>query len=445
MTQTVSTNAIYQAVWRWHFYAGLVVLPVLMLMALTGGIYLFRGEIGDLTHRTIIFVEQRASTTSPDAWAAAALKAVPGRIAQVSVPADPDRSARLLIETPGGERRSVYVDPHDARVLGDLPEAGAMDLVKRLHSLDIAGPVANLFVEVVAGWAIVMVATGIFLWWPRGQSGGVVTVRGSPKRRLFWRDAHAVTGAFTGLIIVFLAATGMPWSAVWGAQVRKMTTEAGWGRPAAPGGAASHGHEDHAGHDAPAVPWALQATTIPAKDAAPLPLGVVIAHAEDLGLRRPFTLTIPAESGRAWSASHTSDKVEGMRTLFLDGATGQALADIGYDRFGPAAKTIEWGIAVHQGQQFGLINKLIMLAGCIGIWLLGLSSFVMWWKRKPKGRLAAPPPPTDKKAYWGLALIVLPLGILYPLVGASLVLVLSLDLLVRKALPPRRAASEGSR
>ena len=35
----------YNAVWRWHFYAGLLVLPFLMLLALTGGLYLFKAEI----------------------------------------------------------------------------------------------------------------------------------------------------------------------------------------------------------------------------------------------------------------------------------------------------------------------------------------------------------------------------------------------------------------
>ena len=66
------------------------------------------------------------------------------------------------------------------------------------------------------------------------EVGGVVTVRSQPAKRLFWRDLHAVTGIFAGGVIVFLAVTGMPWSAFWGKEVRQITTQAGWGRPKPP-------------------------------------------------------------------------------------------------------------------------------------------------------------------------------------------------------------------
>lgn len=426
-----AAGGLYRAFWRWHFYAGLLIMPVLMLMALTGGLYLYRANIDDLIYRPLMFVEARSEQASPDAWARAALAAVPGRLTQVQTPAADGRSARLVIDTPQGERRAVYVDPHDARVMGDIPDGGVMATVKSVHSLSLAGPIPNLLIEVVAGWAIVMVATGLVLWWPRGASGGVVTVRGAPSKRLFWRDLHAVTGLFAGGVIVFLAVTGMPWSAVWGAQARKIVAENGWGRPPVPTNGPAEA-EDHSAHGGPPpVPWSLQDKAMPAAHAAPLPLAAVMSHVDTLGLPRPYTVSIPAEPGSAWSASHMPDKVEASRTLYLDAATGQALADIRYGQSGPGAKAIEWGIAVHQGQQFGPLNKLVMLAGCIAVWLMGISALTMWWKRRPKGRLGAPERPVDKRVYWPLAAVVLPLAVFYPLVGASLAVVLAGDLLVR--------------
>lgn len=35
----------YQWIWRWHFYAGVVFAPFLLVLAITGGIYLFKAEI----------------------------------------------------------------------------------------------------------------------------------------------------------------------------------------------------------------------------------------------------------------------------------------------------------------------------------------------------------------------------------------------------------------
>lgn len=439
---TSAANGVYQAFWRWHFYAGLIVMPVLMLMALTGGLYLFKDEIEGAVRRPLVTVEAQSGLLPAQAWADAAIAAYPGRVSALVSPEDSRHSAQVTVDLPAGVSRTVYVNPHTGHVLGAIDNGGFMQVVKRLHSLDLAGPIANLMIEVVAGWAIVMVATGVFLWWPRGATGGVVSVRGQPRHRLFWRDLHAVVGVFAGVVIVFLAATGMPWSAFWGKEVRKFTTEAGLGRPPAP----SAGGE-HAGHGAPAqtLPWALEDKSMadmPGMDhTRPLTLNSAVAAADATGLPRPYVISIPAKSGQAWTASYLPAKAEDMRTLYLSPATGSVLDDVGYARFGPAAKAIEWGIAVHQGKQFGLVNKVVMLAGCIAIWLLGISALVMWWKRRPKGTLAAPPRPSSRRAYAGLAAIVVPLGVLYPLVGASLIVVLGFDMALRRIHALRAPAS----
>jgi uncharacterized iron-regulated membrane protein len=440
---------IYRAFWRWHFYAGLLVLPILMLMALTGGLYLFKDDMTALIHRPLVVVADRSAATLPSRWIASAEAGTGAEASQVLAPARGDRSVQVTVgET--GQQKTAYIDPHDGAFLGQTEPGGAMGLVKRLHSLDIAGPVFNGLVEIVAGWAIVLVATGVFLWWPRGQAGGVVTVRASPTKRLFWRDLHAVTGAFAGMVIVFLAVTGMPWSIVWGKAVRQLTTEAAWGRPRAPVA------EQH--HAAPAkregVPWALQTRTPPASTSmAAMPgmtaeahakmmaasaLGIddILARAHGAGLSGDLSVVLPKLPGQTWTVSSMPDQVERTRTLYIDGHDGHVLADIGYRQFGPAAKAIEWGIAVHQGQQFGLANKLVMLAGCVAIWLLGVSALVMWWKRRPRGRLAAPARPAHRGAYAGLLAVVLPLAVFYPLVGASLIAALVVDLALRALAKP---------
>ena len=56
---------VYRAFWRWHFYAGLLILPMLMLMALTGALYLFKGEIEGVVYRSLQVVDIRPAATSP--------------------------------------------------------------------------------------------------------------------------------------------------------------------------------------------------------------------------------------------------------------------------------------------------------------------------------------------------------------------------------------------
>ena len=37
--------AIYRTIWRWHFYAGLFVVPMVLILSLTGAAYLFKPQI----------------------------------------------------------------------------------------------------------------------------------------------------------------------------------------------------------------------------------------------------------------------------------------------------------------------------------------------------------------------------------------------------------------
>ena len=49
-------SSLYRTVWRWHFYAGLLVLPFLILLAVTGGLYLFKDEINGVIYRAYLTV-----------------------------------------------------------------------------------------------------------------------------------------------------------------------------------------------------------------------------------------------------------------------------------------------------------------------------------------------------------------------------------------------------
>lgn len=437
-------SGTYRAVWRWHFYAGILVLPLLCLMALTGGIYLFKDGIDAAVYRPISHVEARGPTVSPDRWVAAAQAGTGGTVSSVRLPGRADEAVRLNVNLPDGSQRTVFVDPHDSQLVGVTPFGGVMETIKQLHSLSLIGPWANYLVEIVAGWAIILFATGVFLWWPRKREGGVVTIKTTdPRRRPFWRDLHAVTGLYAGAIIAFLAVTGMPWSAFWGAQYANVVRESGIGRPKAPPAASPWAHAAH--KDAPVgVGWTMEGAVMPSHHASPEKprLSTVIATADAQGLARPYSVSIPSDPALAFTAARENRRVEDARSLYIDGVTGRVQADIRYDQFGVGAKAFEWGIAVHQGTQYGRISQLLMLGGCIAVWLLAISGIVMWWKRRPPnrsiGRIGAPEAPPGLRVRAAVLGIVLPLGILYPLTGLSL---LAAVLIERTILALRRRSN----
>jgi uncharacterized iron-regulated membrane protein len=452
---------LYRIVWRWHFYAGLVCLPVLVLLALTGALYLFRDEINDAVFRDWRFVRQPAAQALPLSESVGrALQQVPGDLKEVGLPSEPGRSLRLLVQPASGEPRVVYVEPSNGAVLGSIDKAWQWEsIAQRLHSLELLGRWANIAVELVAGWVIVLIATGTYLWWPRGRRGGVLSVRGLPRQRLWWRDLHAVSGATVGVVVLFLAVTGMPWSAVWGKQFGALTKSLGLGLPvhvwdAVPPstlpmsaqGAVSWTMETaqvpastvpgpdgaHAGHAGHGEGVATTAPSAAAGAADPIGLDRAQAVFAEAGLTGGYTLRLPWGPTGAYSALAFPARVQAQRVIHIDQYSGRVLVDVGYADYGAVAKVTEWGIAVHMGKQYGLVNQLLMLAGCMALLLLAASSVVMWWKRRPPGTLAAPPRRDADRVALGAVVIAMVLGVLFPPLGASMLFFAALGALLRR-------------
>ena len=75
-----------------------------------------------------------------------------------------------------------------------------------------------MVVELAASWTIIMVVTGLYLWWPRHarRLAGVLYPRLGGGSRMFWRDIHSVTGIWISAFVLFLLFTGLPWAKSWG-------------------------------------------------------------------------------------------------------------------------------------------------------------------------------------------------------------------------------------
>lgn len=105
----------------------------------------------------------------------AALVAYPGTASRVDMPGRADRSAVIFVNPDQGEPRRVAVDPGTGRVLGsvvyDRTLVGWADAMHRSMLLGIFG---ERLVELAACWALVLLATGMILWWPRGAGAPAV-------------------------------------------------------------------------------------------------------------------------------------------------------------------------------------------------------------------------------------------------------------------------------
>lgn len=409
-------GAFYRAMWRWHFYAGLIVLPILALMAATGALYLYKPEVEALLYPVRITAPPDARALPPSQIITIAERYSGDPVTQLLIPADRAESWRVTTKSADGVSTVHFVDAFDGRILGTMQGGGVMKTIKDLHSLALTGPVGNRLVEVVAGWAIILCVTGLYLRWPRrGQPA--LAIRGRAGGRIFWRDLHGTLGFLSAGVILFLAVTGMPWTDVWGGGLRAVVAANDWGRP-----------------KMAVIPWAA-----PARDALPWTLregggaagapgdigpDAVARIAARHGLARGYQIILPATPGAPYLIATLVQRADDARALTIDAASGAVVQDIDWRMFGPGAKAVEWGIATHQGQQYGEVNRLLMLAGCLCLLALCVTAPILWWKRRKHGRLH-PPPASTPAARRMVAALMLGLGILFPLTGLSMLAALA--------------------
>jgi uncharacterized iron-regulated membrane protein len=454
----------HRAVWRWHFYAGLFVLPFIAWLAVTGAAYLYQKPIDRWIHHDLKVVEPaHGMPTSASAQIAAVEAIAAGRTFRYTLPERADGSVEIRVQQADGARDVYYVAPGTARVLGSLPDKGTFSgVVRRLHSLDLIGNRASALIEIAAGWAILLVITGVFLWWPRGQRGGLTRVRGRPAQRLFWRDLHAVTGVWVGAVLLFLALTGMPWSLVWGKQVNIWANGHNSGYPA--GMRVDVPMSDQRLADTTAPSWSMEQARLPtshhapARHAAPPPqqahegheghggmvsgdlapqpgaigIDAALERFNGLGMARGYSVALPRGAMGVYSASVYPEQVSLQRVVHMDQYSGRILLDMGYADYGALGRGLEWGINVHLGQQYGTFNRLVLLMACAAIFLLCVSGAVMWWKRRPAGGIGIPPLPHAKRTVAIVFALLCIGGILFPLMGLSLLVIGVLDFILTR-------------
>lgn len=448
-------NKLYFAIWRWHFYAGLYVIPFLVMLAVTGLIMLWISVLSGIGDEKMT-VTPGTSPMALSALQAAAEAAVPGgKAAQYVAPLSPDHVATFAVGTEAG-KTGVTLNPYTGEVLHSFPwRAGWYDFASEIHGTLLIGNTGDWLIEAAASLGLLLIATGVYLHWPRNGStwrAALVPSFRKPGRAL-WKSLHGVVGLWVSVLLVLFLLSGLSWAGVWGSKfVQAWSTFPAEKWDNVPLSDATHASMNHGA--AKEVPWGLEQTPLPESGSlagsvavsGPVTIDSVGAFAQSLGFVDRFQLNLPGDESGVWTISHDSMSNDGPnpaadRTIHIDQYTGNVLADVRYADYSAYAKAMAWGIALHEGDM-GLWNIALNTVFCLAIIFLSLSGLVMWWMRRPAGaaRLAAPPRPDLVPLTKGVVLIALLLSMAFPMLGISLLLVLLFDLLVLGAVPPLKRA-----
>ncbi len=383
-----ASSALHRLFWRVHFWAGLLTTPVVLFAVLTGLLYVWTPEIEAWRHSAVDQVPATAQRVPLDAQVAAATAAYPGQDLRFVVPAfGPGDTTQVVLKAPPaadahaghGEHdhglpsgRIVYVNPANAEVVGSLLEMQRFKTwAKRLHSSALQGNGWRWLMELGASWLLIMMITGLVLWWPRsvpqgGRGWGSLLPRGG-KGRVTWRDAHALVGVVMGGVLAVLLVTGLTWSRHAGENFRQL--------------------QKTLGQESPRPSKGLMSA---AGEGGPLNWQQVWDSARAVSPEIAMQMTPPQGQRGVWRVeNYDRDQPTRRFNLALDAYTGELLFRSGWDQMPVMAQATAVGIPFHRGELGWWNRALLVLAALTTLGSL-VSGWVMWWMRRPSGALAVP-------------------------------------------------------
>lgn len=455
---SAASSRLYRAVWRWHFYAGLYVAPFLFLLALSGLIMVYGNSIETFLGKKYDVAPggDRASITEQARLATQSVAG--GKLTLAVNPATDDRANVFIVTGVDGKQRVVAVDPHGPKVLGSIVKDDTWFYwADRLHGSLFTTPttdgLGDRLIEVAAGLGILLILTGLYMWWPRDAREWRstllpnLTLRG----RALWKELHGSIGFYISIALLFFFISGLAWAGVWGGKyVQAWSTFPAEKWDNVPLSDAKHAGMNHGALKE--VPWTLEQTPMPMSGSAagatglasgsPVNLDTVAAFARNFGFSGQFRVNVPQDDKGVYTISADSMDADttsptGDHTVHIDQYTGRILADIRFAEYPLAGKAMAVGIALHEATM-GWWNTLLNTLMCLSVMFISVSGVVMWWKRRPAGALGAPLYPRDYRVPLAIIVLGVALIVLFPLSGAVIAMFAIIDFLL-----PRRLKEAG--
>ncbi|TXI80037.1 MAG: PepSY domain-containing protein, partial [Cupriavidus sp.] len=377
------------------------VIPFVLWQSATGTLYLWSESWVDARHPDLRFVQPGVEHVPLDMQVQVVRDYAAGAgIVDVLVPAEPRRSTRVTFTDAHGLPMAVFIDPWRGVLLGSLEGVDwPVGWSRSLHGGWPLGDPGSWLLEIGACWAIVMVLTGLYLWWPRdGRSWRALLPRLHGGRWLFWRDLHACVAVWYSLLIVAFLFTALPWTHFWGGHVLAPVQQA-------------------LGQQAPRAAGFAPVFTGDGATGARLQRMLEDARARGMVGDLLFRM-VDGPAGSAVSLRSIESRASQERYLLLDRGDGRILEEATGDRFPLVANAVATGVKLHEGDYLGRAGLWINTLFALTLVWLCVTGAMAWWRRKPAQALGVPPRARGPWPLW-LRLSALALFLVLPLLAAS--------------------------
>ena len=428
---------------RIHFWAALIASPFAVMAAVTGLIYVFVPQVEAVLHGHLDHVSPSAHIRSlDDAVDAAKREAPDGWTLHSVVPMHaPTDSTRVVFMPPStarnkdggghashgggassaGKEKSeflrpnfgipmkavvVYVNPYTAEILGSLAQSERFsNWSRKLHSNYLQNDGWRWLIELAASWLMVMLVTGIYLWWPTTPQAFVP--QANAKGRPAWVQWHTFVGVSLSVMSAVILTTGLTWSKQAGDQIR-------WAR-------------DATGQASPRIPAHFK--SIPAEGARVLTWEDAMQAVRREAPDTQMMLMPPKGQEGFWRVNQIDrDQPDRRFDLLLDAYTGQRLYFSGWNEQTTFGKATAIGIPFHRGE-FGWWNQALLFVFGVGVLFSIISGWTMFFKRRKQGLSGMPNVIKGawKSVHWGAWLGGAFMMVVMPLLAISAGLVVAVE------------------
>ena len=340
-----------------HRWIGLTVGLVIVMMALTGMVNLFRPQLEPVVNRELVTVDTCSERVPLDVLSANARAVHPAaELDYIRITAGEDGAERMPVtRIRFTDQEFVFLNPCTGAVVGQRERyGGVLGSIEQLHILRYREDRERSIITSICAiiFVVFLVGGGIYMWWPRGGRSVMAALKIDNRlkgqaRRL---NLHKTIGVYASLILVALVSTALPLTFDW--YRNGLYTLTGSALPAKPplstvsvGGAPQLSMEAFWQIAQKQLP--LPADTLlhfPGKKAAAPLDGFMIARGA------------PHENARAM--------------LYVDAYSGKVLRFTPYEASSLGHKLYFWTISFHTGTVGGIPGKLLLLAGALSVPLM---------------------------------------------------------------------------
>jgi uncharacterized iron-regulated membrane protein len=366
-----------------HLWLGLGSGLVIVIISITGCLFVFQKEFSDLKYKNVFFIPARDTATIPLPKLQEIAQQALGKdqpINYITTWKDPGRTWEFMAYKENDSAltyfgameyyRSAFLNPHTGQVTGIRNyKTDFFQIVKYLHWSLLLN---DRYGQPIVGWStvifVVMLITGLILWWPKKWN----QVTRKRSFRIYWKgrfrrlnyDLHNVLGFYFYIPGLILALTGMIFAFQW---FQSLVYLAATGTMVTP------------------EPPALRSVRTEAIRNDPMTVAYHTALRNNPASLRMNISPATGSDGVISIYAYTDEEIYyNYREMHFDQYTGNLIWRQDWDQKNRGERLAGMNYDIHVGAIGGLAGKIIAFLASLICASLPVTGFYIWWNKKKK-------------------------------------------------------------